>query len=236
MYDLPAITPLQPTGPVTRRDKLDAFGHPMPRPEERAWREREKLDPAHYLDAGAFLVTLPRAPTRRDWLTGAAAPATAWARPRDLDLEARLLRALLAVPGRRGLEGSHLIALVRTVAAQAGAPVATLDELQLAATAVVVAALEEGPRAVDLPSRARTQGVLAGAWPDYAAFLGPLLDAPDEVPQDSRGVVLGLCFEVAAGLGAVPTSFDALKLLMGELARRYPAAALASLEIVLSPH
>lgn len=154
--------------------------------------------------------------------------------PGALDVASRLFDALLSTLGDRGLEASAMIALVRSVAKQAGATGAPLDQVKLSVTSVVIATLLEGKRAFEVPSRPATAACLGPHWKDFEDFVRPLLDG--YLPTDPRGVVLCLCFEVAEDVGAVPSSLEEAGPTLERLRSRYPPAALAALEIVLAQH
>lgn len=149
-----------------------------------------------------------------------------------LDVTSRLLDALLSVMGDRGLEASSMISLVRQVAKQAGATGAPFDQVRLSVSALVVAALLEGKRAFEVPSRPATAACLGPHWKDFEDFVRPLLD--ETMPSDPRGVVISLCFEVANTVGAVPKNLADATATLDGLRSRYPLAALAALEIVLA--
>jgi hypothetical protein len=154
--------------------------------------------------------------------------------PGALDVAARLFDALLSVVGERGLEASAMIALVRSVAKQAGATGAPLDQVRLSVASVVIASLLEGKRAFEVPSRPAAAACLGPHWRDFEDFVRPLLDGDETLPSDPRGVVLCLCFEVAEKVGAVPTKLSEAAPAIERLRGRYPPAALAALEIVLA--
>lgn len=151
----------------------------------------------------------------------------------SLDVSLRLFDALLAMNGERGLEASAMIALVRSVAKQAGATGAPLDQVRLSVTAVCAGALLEGRRAFEVPSRPSVAAALGPFWADYEDFIRPLLDGT-ELPKDPRGVVISLCFEVAQEVGGVPKTTADAGPVLERLRSRYPLAALAALEIVLA--
>lgn len=151
-----------------------------------------------------------------------------------LDVASRLFDALLSVMGERGLEASAMIALVRSVAKQAGAMGAPLDQVRLSVTSVVIAALLEGKRAFEVPSRPAAAACLGPYWRDFEDFVRPLLDGDETLPSDPRGVVLCLCFEVANLVHAVPAHLAQATAALDSLRKRYPPAALAALEIVLA--
>lgn len=156
--------------------------------------------------------------------------------PGALDVASRLFDALLSVMGERGLEASAMIALVRSVAKQAGATGAPLDQVRLSVASVVIAALLEGKRAFEVPSRPAAAACLGPHWREFEDFVRPLLDDDEQLPSDPRGVVLCLCFEVANRVGAVPTTLAQATATLEALRNRYPLAALAALEIVLAQH
>lgn len=156
--------------------------------------------------------------------------------PGSLDVASRLFDALLSVMGERGLEASTMIALVRSVAKQAGATGPPLDQVRLSIAAVVIAALLEGKRAFEVPSRPAAAACLGPYWREFEDFMRPLLDDDENLPADPRGVVLCLCFEVAKRVGAVPVSSTETTATLDSLRDRYPLAALAALEIVLAGH
>ncbi|MDP1823697.1 MAG: protein kinase [Archangium sp.] len=156
--------------------------------------------------------------------------------PGALDVASRLFDALLSVMGERGLEASAMIALVRSVAKQAGATGAPLDQVRLSVASVVIAALLEGKRAYEVPSRPSAAACLGPHWREFEDFVRPLLDDDETLPSDPRGVVLCLCFEVANRVGAVPTNLAQASATLESLRNRYPLAALAALEIVLAQH
>lgn len=156
--------------------------------------------------------------------------------PGALDVASRLFDALLSVMGERGLEASAMIALVRSVAKQAGATGAPLDQVRLSVASVVIAALLEGKRAFEVPSRPAAAACLGPHWREFEDFVRPLLDDDEQLPSDPRGVVLCLCFEVANRVGAVPTNLAQAAATLEALRNRYPLAALAALEIVLAQH
>ncbi len=151
-----------------------------------------------------------------------------------LDVALRLFDALLSVMGERGLEASAMIALVRSVAKQAGATGAPLDQVRLSVASVVIAALLEGKRAFEVPSRPAAAACLGPYWRDFEDFVRPLLDGDETLPSDPRGVVLCLCFEVANLVHAVPSNLADVTSTIDSLRERYPPAALAALEIVLA--
>lgn len=163
-----------------------------------------------------------------------SAPRTAAALAGSLDVALRLFDALLATSGERGLEGAAMCTLARSVAKQAGATGAPLDQVRLSVAALVVASLLEGKHAFEVPSRPATAASLGPHWPDFEDFVRPLLDGGDPLPTDPRGVLLCLVFEVATELGAVPKNLADTAPVLDKLRARYPAAALASLEIVLA--
>ncbi len=152
----------------------------------------------------------------------------------SLEVSSRLLDALLSVVGDRGLEASAMISLVRSVAKQAGATGAPLDQVRLSVASVVIAALLEGKRGFEVPSRPAVAACLGPHWRDFEDFVRPLLDEHETMPSDPRGVVLCLCFELADRVGRVPTTLAEAGLALGHLRGRYPPAALAALEIVLA--
>ncbi|MDP2274310.1 MAG: protein kinase [Archangium sp.] len=152
----------------------------------------------------------------------------------SLEVSSRLFDALLSVVGDRGLEASAMISLVRSVAKQAGAVGAPLDQVRLSVTAVVIAALLEGKRGFEVPSRPAAAACLGPHWRDFEDFVRPLLDGHETLPSDPRGVVLCMCFEVADRIGCVPTTLAEVGLTLEHLRSRYPLAALAALEIVLA--
>lgn len=152
----------------------------------------------------------------------------------SLDVALRMLEALFSVNGERGLEASAMIALVRSVAKQAGATGAPLDQVRLSVASVVIAALLEGKRAWEVPSRPAAAACLGPYWHDFEDFIRPLIDGDETLPSDPRGVVLCLCFEVANQVGAVPSRLSEAKATLNSLRNRYPPAALAALEIVLA--
>lgn len=152
----------------------------------------------------------------------------------SLDVASRLLDALLSTMGAQGLEASRMIALVRSVAKQAGATGALLDQVRVSVMAVVIAALLEGKRPFEVPSRPAAAACLGPHWRDFEDFVRPLLDGDEQLPADPRGVVLCLCFEVANAIGAVPSSLADVAQTLDGLRSRYPLAALATLEIVLA--
>lgn len=154
--------------------------------------------------------------------------------PGGLDVASRLFDALLSVMGERGLEASSMIALVRSVAKQANATGAPLDQVRLSVSAVVIAALLEGKRAFEVPSLPAAAACLGPHWRDFEDFVRPLLDDAETLPSDPRGVVISLCFEVANKVGAVPKSLPQVAETLDTLRGRYPLAALAALEIVLA--
>lgn len=156
--------------------------------------------------------------------------------PGALDVSSRLFDALLSVMGERGLEASSMIALVRSVAKQAGAAGAPLDQVRLSVASVVIAALLEGKRAFQVPSRPATAACLGPYWKEFEDFVRPLLDGDEALPSDPRGVVLCLCFEVAEDVGSVPANLAEAAPTLDKLRGRYPNAALAALEIVLAGH
>lgn len=129
-----------------------------------------------------------------------------------------------------------MIALVRSVAKQAGATGAPLDQVRLSVASVVIAALLEGKRAFEVPSRPAAAACLGPHWREFEDFVRPLLDDDEQLPSDPRGVVLCLCFEVANRVGAVPTNLAQAAATLEALRNRYPLAALAALEIVLAQH
>ena len=129
-----------------------------------------------------------------------------------------------------------MIALVRGVAKQAGATGAPLDQVRLSVASVVIAALLEGKRAFQVPSRPAAAACLGPHWKEFEDFVRPLLDEHETLPSDPRGVVLCLCFEVANLVGAVPGNLAEATATLDSLRSRYPAAALAALEIVLAGH
>jgi hypothetical protein len=151
-----------------------------------------------------------------------------------LDIASRLFDALLSVMGERGLEASAMIALVRSVAKQANASGAPLDQVRLSVSAVVIASLLEGKRAFEVPSRPAAAACLGPHWKDFEDFVRPLLDGDETLPSDPRGVVISLCFEVANRIGDVPRNLAQVADTLDTLRSRYPLAALASLEIVLA--
>ena len=165
-----------------------------------------------------------------------AAPASMAELPGSLDVSSRLFDALLSVMGERGLEASAMIALVRSVAKQAGATGPPLDQVRLSVASVVIAALLEGRRAFEVPSRPAAAACLGPHWREFEDFIRPLLDGDERLPSDPRGVVLCLCFEVANRVGAVPASSAQAAATLDSLRDRYPLAALAALEIVLAGH
>ncbi len=156
--------------------------------------------------------------------------------PGALDVASRLFDALLSTIGERGLEASAMIALVRSVAKQAGAAGAPLDQVKLSVTSVVIASLLEGKRAFEVPSRPATAMCLGPHWKDFEDFVRPLLDGDEQLPNDPRGVVLCLCFEVAQAVSSVPSNLEDAVPTLQRLRSRYPPAALAALEIVLAQH
>jgi hypothetical protein len=156
--------------------------------------------------------------------------------PGSLDVASRLFDALLSVMGERGLEASAMIALVRSVAKQAGATGAPLDQVRLSVASVVIASLLEGKRAFEVPSRPAAAACLGPHWKDFEDFVRPLLDGDETLPSDPRGVVLCLCFEVANRVGSVPGNLREVTQTLDSLRGRYPLAALAALEIVLAGH
>lgn len=152
----------------------------------------------------------------------------------SLDVSSRLLDALLSVMGDRGLEASAMISLVRSVAIQAGATGAPLDQVRLSVAAVVIAALLEGKRGFEVPSRPSAEACLGPYWREFEDFVRPLLDGHEAMPSDPRGVVLCLCFEVADRVGRVPTTLAEAGRTLEHLRSRYPIPALSALEIVLA--
>ncbi len=152
----------------------------------------------------------------------------------SLDVALRLFDAALSVMGDRGLEASAMISLVRSVAKQAGATGGPMDQVRLSVTAVVIAALLEGKRAFEVPSRPAAAACLGPHWRDFEDFVRPLLDGDETLPSDPRGVVISLCFEVANTVGAVPRNLADATQTLDALRSRYPLAALAALEIVLA--
>ena len=151
-----------------------------------------------------------------------------------VDIATRLFDAVLSLVPERGAEGSRLLGLVRAVAKQSGASGAPLEQVSLYATAVVIGALLEGKRAFEAPSLPAVSAVLGTHWKDAEAIVRPLLDGEDAVPTDPRAVVLTLCFLVAARAGAVPATLADAKAALQHFRPRYPTAALAALEAVLS--
>lgn len=151
-----------------------------------------------------------------------------------LDIATRLFDAVLSLVPERGAEGARLLGLVRAVAKQSGATGAPFEQASLYATAVVVAALLESKRAFEAPSLPAVSAVLGAHWRDAEAIVRPLLDADDAVPSDPRAVVLMLCFSVSARGGAVPATLADAKAALQHLRSRYPPAAIAALEAVLS--
>ena len=178
----------------------------------------------------------PRPPPSAPVVAPAKAPVATSELAGSLDVAARLFDALLSVNGERGLEASAMIALVRSVAKQAGATGAPLDQVRLSVASVVIAALLEGKRAWEVPSRPATAACLGPHWHDFEDFIRPLLDGDETLPSDPRGVVLCLCFEVANVVGAVPSRLAEASAALDSLRNRYPPAALAALEIVLAGH
>jgi hypothetical protein len=156
--------------------------------------------------------------------------------PGSLDVASRLFDALLSVMGERGLEASAMIALVRSVAKQAGATGPPLDQVRLSVASVVIASLLEGKRAFEVPSRPAAAACLGPHWREFEDFVRPLLDGDEQLPSDPRGVVLCLCFEVANKVGSVPRTSQEAAATLDSLRNRYPLAALAALEIVLAGH
>ena len=152
----------------------------------------------------------------------------------SLDVASRLFDALLSVMGSRGLEASAMIALVRSVAKQAGATGAPLDQVRLSVASVVIASLLEGKRAFEVPSKPAAAACLGPYWREFEEFVRPLLDEDETLPSDPRGVVLCLCFEVANRVGSVPSKLSEAAVVLESLRSRYPLAALAALEIVLA--
>ena len=167
-------------------------------------------------------------------VAAARAPAMNSELAGSLDVALRMLEALFSVNGERGLEGSAMIALVRSVAKQAGATGAPLDQVRLSVASVVIAALLEGKRAWEVPSRPAAAACLGPYWHDFEDFIRPLIDGDETLPSDPRGVVLCLCFEVANQVGAVPSRLSEVAATLDALRNRYPPAALAALEIVLA--
>lgn len=109
-----------------------------------------------------------------------------------------------------------------------------MDQVRLSVTAVVIAALLEGKRAFEVPSRPAAAACLGPHWRDFEDFVRPLLDGDETLPSDPRGVVISLCFEVANTVGAVPKNLADATQTLEALRSRYPLAALAALEIVLA--
>jgi hypothetical protein len=62
----------------------------------------------------------------------------------------------------------------------------------------------------------------------------PLLDGDEAPPADPRTVVLMLCFSLASSLGLVPARLNEAAAAIAPMKRRYPPAAIAALEAVLS--
>lgn len=151
-----------------------------------------------------------------------------------LDIASRLFDAVLSLVPERGPEGSRMIGLVRAVARQSGATGQPLEQIRLCAKAVVIAALLEGKRAFETPSLPAVSAVLGAHWREFEPVLKPLLDGDEAPPADPRTIVLMLCFTLAGSLGAVPARLPEAASALPSLRSRYPAAAVAALEAVLS--
>ena len=164
---------------------------------------------------------------------GAATPVPVPGLP-TFDIATRLFDALLSLMPERGAEGSRLLALVRAVAKQSGTSGAPLEELSLYATAVVIGALLESKRVFETPSLPAVSAVLGGHWKDAEPLLRPLLDGDEAVPTDKRGVVLTLCFSLAAHCDAVPATLAEAKAGLQRFTSSYPPAVIAALEAALS--
>ncbi len=164
---------------------------------------------------------------------GAATPVPVPGLP-TFDIATRLFDALLSLMPERGAEGSRLLALVRAVAKQSGTSGAPLEELSLYATAVVIGALLESKRVFETPSLPAVSAVLGAHWKDAEPLLRPLLDGDEAVPTDKRGVVLTLCFSLAAHCDAVPATLAEAKAGLQRFTSSYPPAVIAALEAALS--
>lgn len=154
--------------------------------------------------------------------------------PNTLEVASRIIDAVLSLVPDRGPEAARMVAFVRSVAKQSGASGAPLEQVRLAAKAVVVAALIEGKRSYETPSLPAVSAVLGPAWGDFETMLRPLLDQ-DEAPRgDARAVVLSLCFGLASKLGAVPGKGVAAKPALDAMRSGYASAAIAAVEAVLA--
>ena len=164
---------------------------------------------------------------------GAATPVPVPGLP-TFDIATRLFDAVLSLVPERGAEGSRLLALVRAVAKQSGTSGAPLEELSLYATAVAIGALLESKRVFETPSLPAVSAVLGAHWKDAEPLVRPFLDGDEAVPTDERGVVLTLCFSLAAHCDAVPANLDEAKAGLQRFTSSYPPALIAALEAVLS--
>lgn len=162
------------------------------------------------------------------------APAPPLQSPNLLDITSRLFDAVLSLVPERGPEGSRMIGLVRAVAKQSGATGVPLEQLRLCAKALVFASLLEGKRAFETPSLPAVSAVLGSHWREFEPVLKPLLDGDDAPPADPRTVVLMLCFSLASSLGLVPAKLNEAAAGLAPMKGRYPPAAIAALEAVLS--
>lgn len=154
--------------------------------------------------------------------------------PNLLDITSRLFDAVLSLVPERGPEGSRMIGLVRAVAKQSGATGLPLEQLRLCTKAIVIAALLEGKRAFETPSLPAVSAVLGTHWREFEPVIKPLLDGDESPPADPRTVVLMLAFSLAASLGTVPSKLPEAATALGALKSRYPPAAIAAIEAVLS--
>lgn len=127
-----------------------------------------------------------------------------------------------------------MIGLVRAVAKQGGATGAPLEQLRLCAKALVIASLLEGKRAFETPSLPAVSAVLGSHWREFEPVIKPLLDGDEAPPADPRTVVLMLCFTLASSLGLVPAKLNEAAAAIAPMRNRYPPAAIAALEAVLS--
>ena len=161
-------------------------------------------------------------------------PPVAAPTPNLLDITSRLFDAVLSLVPERGPEGSRMIGLVRAVAKQGGANGPPLEQLRLCAKAIVIAALLEGKRAFETPSLPAVSAVLGAHWREFEPVIKPLLDGDETPPADPRTVVLMLTFSLAASLGLVPAKLPEAANAIAPMRSRYPPAAIAALEAVLS--
>ncbi len=165
----------------------------------------------------------------------ALAPRRAPDGPSALDVASRLFDALLSLTGERGQEAARMLALTSAVARHSGAIGTALDQIRLAAKALVIAAMLEGKRSVEVPSLPAVSACLGAHWREFEPLVQAYLDGDDTPPTDPRAVVISLCFGLANALAAVPAGLDEAQPGLQALKDRFAPSVVAALEAALGP-